>query len=147
MKKIITLLLLSTFIMADVSGQTTKKPEDESNCYLKWLLKFEIRGANEVKDGTYNDVIITRRNGNDAECFNGKCDVKEGRVENICIKKEDNSYDALKIKVRNESPVTITNGMSKTIVTLEDELINVFFIKKIKPKKAGYVKAADPKDD
>jgi hypothetical protein len=37
--------------------------------------------------------------------------------------------------------------MSKTVVTYEDELINVLFIKKIKPKKAGFIKAAEPTDD
>lgn len=63
------------------------------------------------------------------------------------IKKEDNSYEEVKKKLRYDVPITITNGMSKTMLTLEDELINVLFIKKIKPKKAGFEKAPEPKDD
>jgi len=37
--------------------------------------------------------------------------------------------------------------MSSPLLTMESELINVLFVKKIKPKKAGFVKAAEPSDD
>lgn len=149
MKKTITTLFLVLGVSAFVNAQSpdTKKPEEETNCYLKWAKKFEDRGADDVADGTYADVIITFRNGSEAECYNGKCDVKEGKVVAMYRKMEDGNYELIKKKLRYDFPITITNGMSKTVLTFEDELINVLFVKKIKPKKAGFVKAAEPTDD
>lgn len=147
MKKIITTLALLLSINAVVTAQTTKKFDEENNCYLKWQQKFENRGADEVADGIYTDVIITFRNGSDAECFNGKCEVKDGKVIGMYIKLENGIYEQVKKKLRYDFPVTVNNGISKTVLTLEDELINVLFIKKIKPKKAGFEKAPDPSDD
>lgn len=147
MKKIILTLTLFINVTIAVFAQATKKVEEENNCYLKWAQKFETRGADDVADGTYSDVIITFRNGSDAECFNGKCDVKDGKITAMYTKLEDGSYALIKKKLRYEFPVTITNGMSKTILTLEDELINVLFVKKIKPKKASFEKAPEPSDD
>ena len=146
MKKI--LFTLALFIVTiTVFAQSGKKVEEESNCYIKWAQKFEARGAEEVADGTYSDVIITFRSGSDAECFNGKCDVKDARIIAMYTKLEDGSYALVKKKLRYDFPVTITNGMSKTVPTLDDELINVLFVKKIKPKKASFEKAAEPTDD
>ncbi|MES2591913.1 MAG: hypothetical protein V4608_08515 [Bacteroidota bacterium] len=147
MKKNILTLILFINAALTVYAQTPKKSEEESNCYLKWAQKFEARGADDVADGTYTDVIITFRNGSDAECFNGKCDVKDGKIAAMYTKMEDGSYAQVKKKLRFDFPVTINNGISKTILTLEDELINVLFIKKIKPKKASFEKAPEPTDD
>jgi hypothetical protein len=147
MKRIFTLLSLVLSITA-VSAQTVKKTEEESNCYLKWAQKFESRGADDVADGIYTDVIITFRNGGDAECYNGKVEVKEGKIAAMYLKMEDGSYEVVKKKSKYDNiPVKVTNGMSSTVVTKEDELINVLFIKKIKPKKAGFEKAPDPNDE
>ncbi|MDQ3046322.1 MAG: hypothetical protein M3R27_02160 [Bacteroidota bacterium] len=146
MKKTLTSLALFLAVSLVTVAQT-KKSDDETNCYLKWAQKFEDRGADDVADGTYEDVIITFRNGSGAECYNGKCEVKEGKVKLMFIKMEDGSFEQVKKKMRYDFPVTITNGMSKTVLTLEDELINVLWVKKIKPKKAGFVKAAEPTDD
>lgn len=146
MKRTLTILGLVIGLVSSVSAQ--KKTEDESNCYLKWAQKFEARGADDVPDGSYTDVIITFRNGGDAECFNGKCDVKEGKVAAMYLKMEDGSYEVMKKKSKYENvPIKITNGMSSTVVTKDDELINVLFVKKIKPKKAGFEKAPEPTDD
>jgi hypothetical protein len=149
MKKIITTIVLTMSIVFAGSAQTAvKKAEEASNCYTKWAQKFQDRGADDVADGTYTDVIITFRTGGDAECYNGKCDVKDGRVTAMYIKTEDGSYEQVKKKSRYENvPLVITNGMSSPLLTMESELINVLFVKKIKPKKAGFVKAADPTDD
>ncbi|MDP1747403.1 MAG: hypothetical protein Q8L90_17655 [Bacteroidota bacterium] len=146
MKKI--LFTLTLFIVTiTVFAQAGKKVEEESNCYIRWAQKFEARGAEDVADGTYSDVIITFRTGSDAECFNGKCDVKDGRIIAMYTKLEDGTYALVKKKLRYDFPVTITNGMSKTVPTLDDELINVLFVKKIKPKKASFERAAEPTDD
>ncbi|MEO6904262.1 MAG: hypothetical protein ABI315_14075 [Bacteroidia bacterium] len=146
MKKII-ITLTFIFTLYNVSFAQTSKSEPETNCYLKWSQKFEERGAEEVVDGVYPDVIITFRNGSEAECYNGKCEVKEGKIIGMYLKMEDGSYEKVKKKIRYDFPVTVTNGMSKTVLTFEDELINVLFVKLIKAKKAGFMKAAEPSDD
>jgi hypothetical protein len=150
MKKIITTVTLTICVAIAGIAQpaATKKTEDGSNCYTKWAQKFEDRGAEEVADGSYTDVIISIRSGADAECYNGKCDVKEGKVTAMYIKLEDGTFEQLKRKSRYDNvPLVITNGMSSPLLTMDSELINVLFIKKIKPKKAGFVKAVDPSDD
>jgi hypothetical protein len=147
MKKII--IAFALFINAAIAthAQSSKKSNDDINCYLKWAQKFEIRGAEDVADGSYSDVIITFRNGNEAECFNGKCEVKEGKLIAIYTKLEDGSFELVKKKWKSGFPASVTNGMSSTVLTVENELINVLFVKKIKPKKAGFQKAPDPSED
>jgi hypothetical protein len=148
MKKIITTAVLVVGLAVIGSAQGTKKVEEESNCYTKWAQKFQDRGAEEIVDGSFTDVIISIRSGADAECYNGKCDVKDGKVVAMFIKLEDGSFEQIKRKSRYENvPLIITNGMSSPLLTMESELINVLFVKKIKPKKAGFVKAAEPSDD
>ncbi len=147
MKKTILAFTLFISVTLAVSSQTTKKIEDESNCYLKWAHKFETRGAEDVADGSYPDVIISVRNGSEADCFSGKCDVKEGKVSAMYVKLEDGKFELMKKKARFDIPITINNGMSLSFITMDDEIINVLFIKKIKPKKAGFEKAAEPTDD
>jgi hypothetical protein len=146
MRKIFTIIAL---VAVSVAGRAQeKKPAEGDNCYTKWAQKFEDRGADDVADGSYTDVIISIRSGADAECYNGKCDVKEGKVIAMYLKMEDGSYELIKKKPRYENvPLVITNGMSSPLLTMDSELINVLFVKKIKPKKAGFVKAADPTDD
>ena len=97
MKRIISTLTLVMAISLGVTAQT-KKTDDENNCYLKWAQKFEERGAEEVADGVYDDVIITFRSGSDAECYNGKCEVKGGKVIAMYIKMEDGSFEQVKKK-------------------------------------------------
>ena len=147
MKKILTTIILLSGITSFIYGQTSKTGSEDSNCYLNWAKKFEERGAQDVEDGTYTDVIITFRRGSDAECYNGKCDVKEKKITALYTKMEDGSYKQVKKKLRYEGPVTITNGISSTLLTMEEELINVLFIKKIKPKEASFEKAPEPEDD
>ena len=61
------------------------------------------------------------------------------------LKFEDDTYERIVRKYRfPDQVINIINGMSQTIVTIEDELIDVLFVKKIKPKKKSYVKAVDP---
>ena len=150
MKKIFTLLLLVAALPLASFAQdnTTKVKDDDSNCYIKWAQKFEDRGAFDVEDGTYTDVIITFRTGSSADCYNGKADVKDGKVTGIYIRMEDGNYEPVTRKWKYEiKDVTITNGISRTLITKDDVLINVLFIKKIKPKKKGYEKAPEPTDD
>jgi hypothetical protein len=152
MKKTILAFLLLTgiginFMHAQDDANKDKKDVPETNCYLKWAQKFEERGASDVEDGTYTDVIITFRNGSNASCFNGKAEVKNKMVTGMYLKLVDGSFELVKRKWKYEiKDVTIQNGISKTLITIDDELINVMFVKKIKPKKKGYETAPDPSD-
>lgn len=138
-----TFTTLRAFAQAPAPATTVEEP----NCYLKWIKKFEERGADDVANGSYTDVIITFRTGNSAQCFNGKVDVKENQITAFYIKREDGSYEEVKKKMKYSGPFLIIGGVSQTMLTTEDELINVMFPSKIRPKKAGFQKAAEPKDD
>ena len=143
MKKVVTLALMFSALTFVAFAQDKK--DDETNCYIKWAQKFEERGAEAVEDGSYTDVVISFRTGSSAECFNGKAEVKDGKVTGMYLRLEDGSYEPVTRKWKYEiKEVTITNGISKTLITKDDVLINVLFIKKIKPKKKGYEKAPDP---
>ena len=147
MKKIATVLVLAMGFNLFTAAQTTTTIE-ETNCYYKWAKKFDERGADEISDGSYPDVIISSRSGSDAECFNGKCDVKGGRITAMYLKMEDGSFEVVKKKPKYDNvPLVITNGMSSPYLTIDGELLNVLFVKKIKPKKASFQKAAEPTDD
>lgn len=144
------LLCLVTVIMfGSVSAQ---KQDDNSikTCHQKYAEVFEKRGANPVEDGTYDDVIITFRKGSMADCFYGKVQVQKGQINlyEMYLKFEDGTYEKIQRKYRYpEEPITIEGGMSRTMVTDDDELITVMFIKSIRPKKKEYVKPADPNFD
>jgi hypothetical protein len=134
--------------MISVAGLAQEKTV-ELNCYNKWAAKFEDRGADDVKDGVYTDVIITNRQGAKAVCNNGKAIVAEGKVAQFYILLSDGSFEEVKRTWKNKSNenVTILNGISKTLLSVHGELINVLWPNKIKPKKAKATTAPDPTDD
>lgn len=144
MKKLITiaLFLISTFIFS-------QEKTVELNCYNKWAAKFEDRGADEIKDGVYEDVIITNRHGSKATCNNGKAEVKGGIILKFYILLNDGSHEEVKRTWKNNSnqKVHIINGISKTMVSVHNELINVLWPNSIKPKKAKPTAAPEPTDD
>jgi hypothetical protein len=138
-------LLLATGAYAQTATTTTTAAP--SNCYTRWEEKFEERGATEVKDGVYDDVIISVRSGPDAQCYSGKVEVKDGKIVTMHRRLADGTYEAFKPKLKYEIPMTITNGISATLLTMDDGLINVIFPKTLKPKKVGYTSAPDPPQD
>ena len=121
----------------------------ELNCYNKWAAKFEDRGADEVKDGVYEDVIITNRQGAKATCNNGKAEVIKGKLTKFYLLLSDGTYEEVKRTWKNASNenVTIINGISKSMISVHNELINVLWPAKIKAKKAKPTTAPDPTDD
>ena len=139
----VTVLLSSTQIKAQ-----TEEPR-ELTCYNKWSQKFDERGADEVEDGIYTDVIITSRIGSKANCWSGKAEVRNKKLIKCWIIKEDNSEEEVTRTWKNNSnkDVTIINGVSTSMITVHNELINVLWPKKIKAKKAAAKKAPDPTDD
>jgi hypothetical protein len=150
MKKFYTISAI--FLFAFSYGQTTPKNTGgkgaELNCYNKWVEKLDERGAEDVADGIYDDVIITVRSGPNADCFNGKVEVKDKKVLALYILREDNTYEELRWVWKDGGKnVTIHNGVSTNFQTKENKLVNVIWPKKIKPKKAPFKKAPEPVDD
>lgn len=144
-KKVLVALTI-VFSGIQVQAQDDTK---ELNCYNKWSIKFEERGAEEVADGVYTDVIVTIRVGPKATCYNGKAEVLKKKLVKCYIVREDGSYDEVVRTWKNESnkDVDIINGMSESMISVHSELINVLWPKKIKPKKAAFQKAPEPTDD
>ncbi|MEW6468875.1 MAG: hypothetical protein AB1458_08125 [Bacteroidota bacterium] len=141
------LILLCGALLFCASASFSQGTDEETNCYLKWAKKFEERGGEEVPDGTYDDVIITIRQGTKAECYYGKVEVVKGKITQMWLKQDGGTYEVLDKKYKITNEMKIVNGMSTTLVTVDDELVNVIFYKKLKPKKPGYQKAPEPKDD
>ena len=148
MKKLLpAFLLVFSFTMVRVVAQTATEAattEEETNCYLKWAKQFEDRGGYEVHDSTYSDVIVSFRRGTKADCFAGKVQILKGKIVKIWLKQEGNSYELLERKYKITNEMTVVNGVSTTLVTNDDELVNVIFYRRLKPKKKGLVKAPDP---
>jgi hypothetical protein len=141
------LLVLCAFLVS-VNG-FSQEMQPELNCYNKWAAKFEDRGAEEVKDGVYDNVIITNRQGNKAVCNNGKVEVRGGKVTKFYILLSDGSYEEVKRTWKNATNenVGIINGISRSMISVHGELINVLWPLLIKPKKAKPTTAPDPTDD
>lgn len=146
MKKI---LLLALFIVPFMMIAQSSKDDAPVTCYQKYAKVFEERGANNVGDGVHENVIISIRTGTNADCFNGKVTVKEGKVNpnEIFLKFEDGSYELLKRSYKFDKPVSVVNGITETLVTKGDELVNVMFVKLILPKKKSYERAPEPNFD
>ena len=136
-------LLIAVFLLLSSSVLTA---QESGNCYQDYAKIFETRGADEVADGTYDNVVITIRKGTFADCFIGKVTVSNGKIDgnNIQIQMIDKTFEQLEKKSKYDKFLNITNGISKTMVTVEDELINVMFVKSIKPKKKAYNRAPMP---
>lgn len=143
--------LYTSLVISAFSFQLQAQNDDtrELNCYNKWSIKFDERGADEVKDGVYTDVIITSRVGSKANCYSGKAEVSKGMLLRCYIILEDGTYEEVKRTWKNNTnkDVSITNGISSAMVTSNNELINVLWPKKIRAKKAAAKKAPDPTDD
>ena len=150
MKKIIPILIF-TIIASPFFSQSNSV---QLTCYSKYAKVFEKRGATNVSDGIYDNVIITIRKGSMADCFYGKVTVKNGNVDfkNMFLKFEDDTYEKLDMKFKynekeEETEINVVNGISNVILTADEELVNVLFVKNIKPKKKKYAKAAEPDFD
>ena len=64
------------------------------------------------------------------------------------LKFEDGTFEKLELQFKyKEKLVTLINGISNVILTVDEELVNVLFVKNIKPKKKKYAKAAEPDFD
>lgn len=143
---LVVLLAISSFVFAQ-DDKAASGSEGELNCYDKYEKVLNVRGCDEVGDGWHNNVIITIRNGQKAECFSGKAEVKEGKIESMWFKFEDGTFEQVVKKYKQSFKPTVSNGISRTLITFDYEQVNVIFIDKIKPKKKEYAKPPDPIND
>ena len=148
MKKIYTLTLFTCLISVWTVAQN-KAEVLELNCYNKWSVKFEERGAEEIKDGVYTDVIVSFRQGAKANCYTGKVEVIGGKIAHFYTENVDGQFTQINKQWKPSSPkeINIINGISVTMITIHNELINVIWPNKIKPKKAALKRAPEPEDD
>ena len=105
------------------------------NCFQKYAKKFEERGANHVPDGWDEDVVVSFRKGSTSECFMGKVKVVNGIITQIYLRNTDGSYEIYKKPIKYNTKAIITNGISKTVVNVDDILVNIIFRKSIKPPR------------
>ena len=140
-------LALSLLLVTALNAQ--EKQQQELNCYNKWAMKFEERGADKVEDGSYDDVIVTNRQGAKAICYRGKVEVSNGIITRFFILLNDGTYEEFKRAWKNNSNVNvgIVNGISATMLSTHNELINVLWPSKIRPRKGMPVVAAEPVED
>ena len=133
MKKIYLLALITiTFNFA--FGQ-------DVDCYNHYYKIFKERGAYKINDGVHEKVIITVRGEGEPDCYLGKVEVKDGNVVKMFLTFEDDTYELYEPKLKNDYPSTVSAGISRSQITMDDEIINIFFVKKIKPEKKKYKKA------
>src|SRR4051812_7161850 len=101
-------ILLYTATLLSLGMYAQEPQQQELNCYNKWAAKFEERGAEPVKDGYYEDVIVTNRQGSKATCFNGKAEVRNGLIVRFYILLNDGSLEEVKRTWKNNSEKNVT---------------------------------------
>lgn len=143
MKKLTT-AFLSLFIL--LTNFANAGVVDDVNCYDAYAKKFEERGAEEVEDGWHEDVVITFRKGSNADCYIGMIRIEEGKITQLKIRNADGTYELYTKKFKAGGEFIVTNGISSTQITLDDELVNVVFVKHIKPPKKKFTVAPSPDD-
>lgn len=139
-------VVIATLGISPAFAQSTT-PAKQDNCYTRWEEKFEQRGAEAVTDGIHDNVIISIRTGDEARCYNARVEVKDGKIIAMYRLLDNGTYEPYKPKLKYDVPVTIVNGISVTLLTQSEELVNVIFPKTLKPKKANYTAAPDPPQD
>lgn len=146
MKKIYS-IVFSLFCITAISYAQTPNTEDELSCYYQYLKVFESRGANDTPDGVYDDVVISVRKGTRTDCYTGKVIIEKKNIKTIYIKFSDGNYDLYEPVLKFKDDFSVVNGKSKTQVTIDDQLIDVFFPKLLRPKKKTYERAPLPSID
>lgn len=142
---IVKKLLFAAAVLVTTALHAQPPATAEENCYQKYAKVFEERGANTVAEGWADNVIITVRKGTEADCFVGKVRILKDTVADIFIKFSDGDMERLTKKFKKfDKPTTVVNGISTTMVTIDDELINIIFPDLLKPKKKAYQRAPLP---
>jgi len=139
MKNLLQLVLVTSILFFGIAINASA----QSTCYEDYVKVFNERGASQVPDGTH-EVVITVREGNKADCYMGKVEVKGNQiVKTLGVILEDGSVKKMGVKLNAKyndanNPailyMDIVNGMSSAFLSEDNKLINVFFIKQLNSK-------------
>jgi len=116
-------------------------------CYDEWKKVFENRGAHPVEDGVHDKIVAIIRTEDNTDCFTARAVVRGGIVTEIALYFDDDSYEKKEYEFKKNMPWSINNGMSRTRITVDDEMITVMFTDKIMPKKKKLKAAPKPTFD
>ena len=136
------------FLLIALVSALSLRAQDEmpaGNCYTEYYTAFRDRGAKHVPDGVTKVIVSIRKEGS-CKCLVGKITVKNGvPVNDLQLEREDGTFDRYKFvpspKYQNsESRFKnyISNGMSPTYLSYNEEMINLFFIDYLNPTPANY---------
>ena len=111
MKKIYILAAL-LFISASSSAQ------ELVTCYDEWKKVFENRGAFFVNDGEHDKIVLVVRTEKTTNCYTASAVVKGGFIISTALYFDDDSYEAVEYKFKEDLAWSINNGMSADRTTL-----------------------------
>ena len=134
MKKIYILSAL-LFIASSYSAQ------ELFTCYDEWKKVFENRGAFFVNDGEHDKIVLVVRTEKTTNCYTASVVVKGGIIISTALYFDDDSYEAVEYKFKEDLAWSINNGMSADRATLDDEVITILFTDKIKTIKKKFKSA------
>ncbi len=126
---------------------TTFSAQELFTCYDEWKKVFENRGAFFVNDGEHDKVVVVVETEKATNCYTASVGVKGGVVISTALYFDDDSYEAVEYEFKEALAWSINNGMSKTRITVDDEMITIMFTDKIKPKKKKLKSAPKPNFD
>jgi hypothetical protein len=150
----IGLIVLIAPAFAQPKGASAK-PAPPKDCFREWLDLFRERGGKPVADGT-QEVIITLRRSDKSVCYMGKIDVVGGKMKlPLWVQKEDGSFDTFAAMGKKLDPefasttseedlLSITDGMSISFRTNEQEYGRLFFYKFLNDKPKANKAAPSP---
>jgi hypothetical protein len=146
MKNLFQLLLVSIILILGISTNSNA----QSNCYEEYKKLFAERGATAIPDGSL-EVVLTIRDDDKTDCYLAKVQVVNNQIVKIIgILLDDGTVKPLEGKLASrytseKNPTSLSreikNGMSSTILSDDDKLINIFFIKQLKQKADVFKKA------
>jgi hypothetical protein len=150
----IGLIVLIAPAFAQSKGASAK-PAPPKDCFREWLDLFRERGGKPVSDGT-QEVIITLRRSDKSVCYMGKIEVVGGKMKlPLWVQKEDGSFDTFGAMGKKLDPefasttseddlLSITDGMSISFRTNEQEYGRLFFYKFLNDKPKANKSAPSP---
>jgi len=143
-------LILLGLILALTTPLIAQDNEPVTSCYFEYYSAFRDRRAKAVPDGTQRVVVSIRKDGA-CTCLLGRITVQGGVPKNsLELEREDGTFEKFEFTPhpkyeRSETRFVnyISNGMSPTYLSYNEEMINLFFIDYLNPVPAHY-KAAPP---
>lgn len=163
LKMFITILMMVLIVpvfgqkVASTTATGNTKQAPQKDCFREWLDIFRERGGKPVTDGT-QEVIITLRRTDRSVCYMGKIEVANGKVKPpLWVQKEDGTFETFAAMGKKLDPefttnmteddlFTITDGMTISFRTSDQEYGRLFFYKFLNDKPKANKKAPSPSE-